>query len=112
MTRYKEVYNQMISDNKGVFGQFSKIHDMYALNPDSNQDALNESGKKIMEIVRHYEDILCGHSERSGYGSYSGKLAEKFQDEVKKHFPKIDCVGLKIISKGRDPFSIKKIKLA
>lgn len=87
----------MIADNKGIFEQFTKIHDQYALDSDNNQDALNSIGKKIMEIVRHYEDILCGHSERSGYGNYSGNLAEKFQQEVRKHFPKIDCVGLKII---------------
>jgi hypothetical protein len=107
MTRFREVYNQMVSDNKALFDAFQATHDAYSLDPATNQDEFNEKGKEIMAIVRHYEDILCGKSEGTGYGAFSGKLAEKFQEEVRKHFPKIDHVGVKI----KPGFGIKKINL-
>lgn len=110
--RYKEVYQQMIDNNKKDFQEFEKLHDEYALNPDNLQDQFNKEGKKIQEIIRKYEDILCGHSERSGYASYSGNLAEKFQNEVRKHFPKIDYIGVKITQNSPSTnFNIRKINL-
>lgn len=106
--RYKQIYQQMIDNNKEAFAQFKSLHDEYALNPGQLQDRFNTEGVKIQEIIRKYEDILCGHSERSGFSSYSGNLAQKFQDEVRKHFPKIDYVGVKITKTG---FEFKKINL-
>lgn len=102
----------MIEQNKAAFDEFQKLHDEYALNPEANQEIYNEEGKKIQEIIRKYEDILCGHSEKSGYGNYTASLAEKFHDEVRKHFPKIDYIGIKITRKAVAPsFEIKKINL-
>ncbi len=97
----------MVSDKKVLFDDFQIIHDNYVLDAAANQDEFNEKGKEIMNIVRHYEDILCGRSEGTGYGAFSGKLAEKFQEEVRKHFPKIDHVGVKI----KPGFNLKKINL-
>lgn len=94
-TRYKEAYEQMVHDNKALFDEFQKIHDEYALNELKMQDLFNEKGKLVMGIVRKYEDILCKRSEVNGFSEYTSKLAEKFQDEVRKHFPKIDQVGIK-----------------
>jgi len=112
MTRFKEVFNQMVEHNKAEFDAFRKLHDEYALNPDGLQEKYNEQGKKIQELVRKYEDILCGHSERSGYGSYSGNLAEKFQNEVRRNFPKIDYIGIKFTKSPSVPeFTLKKITL-
>lgn len=108
MTRFKEVFETMLEKNKGAFAEFQKLHDEYALNPGGLQEKYNTEGKKIQEIIRHYEDILCGHSERSGYASYSGGLAEKFQNEVRKKFPQIDHIGIKITNSG---FNLKKINL-
>lgn len=109
MPKYKEYFQKMLDQNKEVFDKFRIIHDEYTLNPDKFQEKLNAEGSKIMYIVRKYEDMLCGRSEGTGYGAYSGKLAEKFQEEVRKHFPQIDSIG--IIRKKRDTFNIKRIKL-
>jgi hypothetical protein len=95
MIKYKDVFNMMLEQNKEEFDQFKKLHDEFAANPDLMQEKYNSEGKKIMTIVKHYEDILCGHSEGSGYGSFSGNLAEKFQNEVRKKFPKFDHIGVK-----------------
>lgn len=108
--RFKEVYQQMLDNNKKEFEEFRKLHDEYALNPDAMQDRFNQEGKKIQEVIRKYEDILCGHSERSGFSSYTASLAEKFNDEIRKHFPKIDYIGVKIVKKAAS-FEIRKINL-
>ena len=112
MTRYKEVYEMMITQNKKEFDEFQILHDKYALDPVNMQEEYNEGGRKIQDIIRKYEDILCGHSEKSGYGSYTGSLAEKFHDEIRKHFPKIDHIGIKYTKKPvQKEFEIKKINL-
>ena len=108
MTKYKEYIQRMIETNKAAFDNFRRIHDEYCLsaNQEGLQDKYNEEGVKIMEIIEEWEQRLCSHSEKAGYGSYSGSLAEKFHEEIKKTFPMIDKVGL-IIEK----FEIKKINL-
>ncbi len=106
MTRYKEYLLKMINENKELFDKFKILHDDYSLNPDKMQDAFNNEGEKILEIVRDYENRLCANQERGMYNKFSANLAEKFQKEVKKVFPLIDHVGLKAIT-----FSIKRIRL-
>jgi gamma-glutamylcysteine synthetase len=108
MAKYKEYTQRMMETNKEAFDRFRKIHDKYCLMADkeSFQDKYNEEGAKIMEIIEEWEQRLCSSSEKAGYGSYSGSLAEKFYEEIKKIFPMIDQIGL-IIEK----FEIKKINL-
>ena len=112
-TRYKEAYEQMVRDNKSLFEDFQKIHDEYVLDSSKVQGKFNEKGKLVMGVVRKYEDILCKRSEVNGFGEYTIKLAEKFQNEVRKHFPKIDEVGIKrMIMKPVEKtsnFTLKKI---
>jgi hypothetical protein len=104
MPKYKEYVDKMLNQNKEAFDSFREIHDKYALNPGQWQEVFNKEGGKVMYLVRRYEDMLCNRSEGSGYGHYSGGLAEKFQSEVRKIFPQIDKIGI-------IPFSIKKITL-
>jgi len=108
MAKYKEYIQRMLENNKEAFDGFRKIHDEYCLaqDKDSLQDNYNQEGAKIMEIIVEWEQRLCSSSEKAGYGSYSGSLAEKFHEEIKKIFPMIDHIGL-IIEK----FEIKKINL-
>ncbi len=107
MVKYKEYVQKMLDENKEVFDAFQKLHDKYELNPDELQDKFNEEGEKILEIVRKYEGRLCRNTERGMYNKFSTGLSEKFQNEVKHHFPMIDHIGL-IVEK----FSIKKISLS
>jgi hypothetical protein len=99
----------MVSNHKAEFDAFRTLHDAYALNPDALQTEFNEKGAKIQKLIREYEDKLCGRSEGSGYGSYSGNLAEKFQEHIRKQFPQIDMIG--VIVKKPASFSVKKISL-
>ena len=114
MTKYKEYYEKMVSENKEIFEQFTKTHFEYSIDQDKNQETFNQIGEKILDIIHEWEDRLCKHSENAGFGSYTSNLAEKFQSEIKSHFPLIDHVGI-VVSKSpiysRDVFSIKKIRL-
>lgn len=93
---YKQYFKEMLEQNKEAFSAFKKTHDLYVQNPDSMQEKFNNEGKPIIEIIRKYENKLCGKSERGSYGRYSAQLSEKFWGEVKKVYPKIDFVGVTI----------------
>ncbi|MCL4367298.1 hypothetical protein M1563_03985 [Patescibacteria group bacterium] len=94
MTKYQKTFQEMISQNQTLFDQFSQVHQLYIENPKQNQTEFNRIGQAVLEVIRRYENQLCSHSENSGFGKYSTNLASKFQQEVKKSFPKIDWVGV------------------
>lgn len=98
----------MLKDNREIFDSFKNLHDNYALNSQSHQKEFNTQGEKVLQIIREYENRLCTDTERGVYSKYSAKLAEKFQNEVRAHFPMIDHIGLII---DKPAFAIKKIKL-
>ena len=104
MTKYKEYFQNMLAQNKKLFDEFRAIHDTYAQAQDTEplQESLNEVGEKVLEVIREWEDKLCNRSEGSGYAAFTGNLAEKFQQEIRREFPMIDHVGIVT-------FSLKKI---
>jgi hypothetical protein len=106
MTKYKKYFLKMVEENKDAFDHFAKIHLEYSLDSEKNQETFNQEGEKILEIIREWEARLCKTSEGAGYGTFTGNLAEKFQAEVRSHYPLIDHIGI-IVKK----FEIKKIKL-
>lgn len=106
-TKFKEYFDRMIAENKEAFDKFTQVHFEYSTNEDKYQERFNSEGEKIQKIIHEWEDKLCSQSEKAGYANYTGNLAEKFQNEVRSHFPLIDHVG--IITKPT--FSLKKIKL-
>lgn len=113
MTKYREYYEKMLSENSQAFEEFRKAHDVYSKDS-SLQETYNELGKQIIVIIRDYEDKLCRHSEGSGFATYAGNLAEKFWGEVRRDFPLIDRVGVKIHDFNLEkiaPFELRKIKL-
>ena len=117
MRKYQEYYKRMINANKEAFDNFRLIHDKYILDPEKYQENLNVEGEKIMTIVRDWENKLCMQSEKGGYGVFTSKLSEKFMNEVRNDYPKIDSVGIIIKDqnnkdKTQNPFSLKKINLS
>lgn len=108
MTKYKEYFDKMVSENKEAFGKFTQIHFEYSIDNDLNQEKFNDEGEKINKIIHEYEDRLCKHSENAGFGKYTSNLSEKFQEEVRSHFPLIDHIGIVV----KPSFSLKKIKLS
>ena len=110
MTKYKETTQKMLTENNILFSEFKNIHDRYGLHMDLMQDQFNEVGKKVMKVIRDYENKLCNRSEGNGYAAYSGNLAQKFMDEIRGLFPYIDRVGL-IVKKSpiKPVFTLSKI---
>lgn len=95
MTKYKQLFDEMLKKNRELFIKFKITHDMYGTDPKQWNKQFNDEGKKILEILREYEDRLCGHSEQGQYSKYSANLADKFWAEVRKNYPRIDFVGIK-----------------
>jgi hypothetical protein len=107
MTKYKEYFNRMVEENKEAFDRFTQIHFEYSTDEDEYQEKFNKEGEEILKIIHEWEDKLCSHSEKAGFGTYTGNLAEKYQEEVRSHFPLIDHIGIIV----KPTFSLKKIKL-
>ena len=95
-TKYMEIFEEMVTKYEKEFDDFQVIHNKYMEDPQKWQDKFNEEGAKILEIIRVYENRLCGHMENTANATYSANLAEKFRGEIKKYLPKLDMIGVKI----------------
>lgn len=84
----------MMKDYNEFFGDFKKLHDNFATDPDEWEEKFHEKGRKVLRIIRNYENSLCSKSENSGFGKFSENLSEKFWAEVRGVFPLIDKVKL------------------
>lgn len=96
MQKYQQVIKLLYQEHAAEMADFQKLHDAYALDQSRWQKDFNQKGAVIVELMRGYERLLCGKSERSGMGMYSSKLAEKFWTEIKVRLPMIDFVGVLI----------------
>jgi hypothetical protein len=96
MTLYKKLISEMYAAHEAEMKAFDLTHEAYQTDQKKLQDEYNQIGMPIKEIMHSYEKQLCGKSERSGMGVYSSKLADKFWAEIKKRYPLIDFVGVKI----------------
>lgn len=105
MTKYRQYFNKMLEENKSLFDNFKSLHANYSLDEDSFRDQFNKEGEKILAVANTWENKLCAQSEKAGFGSYTGGLAEKFQKELRGLFPLIDHVGVVV-----KPFILKRIK--
>lgn len=94
--KYLETFNEMVSKYEKEFDAFQETHNLYMTDPQKWQTKFNEEGAKIMEIIRGYEDKLCGHMENTVNATYSANLSEKFRGEIKKYLPKLDMIGVTI----------------
>jgi len=86
----------MLSGNQAIFDDFKKIHDQFALDRMKYQNEFNRQGEAVVEIIHDWEKRLCARMEGGKNGVYSANLSEKFKDEIKKVYPKIDLVGVKL----------------
>ncbi len=93
-TKYKEIFEEMVAKHEKEFDTFQELHDKYEKDPQKWQSEFNREGGKIMEIVREYENRLCGHMENTNNATYSANLAEKFRNEIKRYLPKLDMIGV------------------
>ena len=92
--KFKQVYNEMIANNKTAFSSFQLIHDGYLKDRKMWSEQFHTQGKEILEIIHHFESILCAGTERTK-PAYSARLAERFKIEIKKKLPLLDLIGTK-----------------
>ncbi len=93
--KYKQYFEKMLEENEVLFTEFENWHRLYQKRQLS-QEEYNQKGAMVMKVIKEWETRLCAHMESGQYGTYSAKLAEKFWEEVRKKFPLIDFVGVKI----------------
>lgn len=94
MSEYKKMVEKMMEENKELFDNFLDIHNEYAVKPLEWQKLFNQYGREVVEIIRDYERKLCAHMSKGKFGKFSANLSERYWDEVRKVFPKIDFVGV------------------
>lgn len=93
---YQKIYKEMVEANAEKFAAFKTVHDQYRLDQTKYQAEFDILGKPLLRIIEDYESRLCGKMEGAGRGTYSANLAEKFRGEIKKNFPLIDFIGVKV----------------
>lgn len=96
MPKYRDMFRQMLDEHQDEFNSFADVHARYAENKKKWQNEFNTQGAEILEIIRVWEQRLCGKTEKGDKAVFSSRLAEKFWDEVKAFFPLIDFVGVEI----------------
>src|SRR2546425_554212 len=94
MSKHQEYFQQMLNLNRDAFEKFRKLHDQYVSDPKKYQEQFNLEGEEILSIIREWENKLCNETEGGGFGKFSANLADKFWEQVRFNFPKIDYVGL------------------
>lgn len=113
MTKYKEYFQKMLGENTELFENYRQLHEKYKLN-EVTQEEYNDSGKPILSLIREYEDRLCRQTESGGYSAYSGNLAEKFWEEIRREFPLVDRIGIIVkkvnVDLANEEFEIQKIE--
>lgn len=94
MTKHDQYFKDMMEFNKEILDEFKDIHDKYLLNPEKFKSEFNEKGQDVLNIIRKYENMLCGKTESGKYGKFSSNLSDKFWGLIRNKFPKIDFVGV------------------
>ena len=95
MTKYRQVYLQMVEAHTEQFSAFKVVHDGYQTERKVWSAQFHALGKPLVEIIRDWEQRLCSSMERGKFAAYSNKVSEKFWDEIRKVYPLIDRVGVK-----------------
>lgn len=96
MTKFRQAVDEMIQEHQKDFDEFTHIHSLYKQDQEKWQDEFDRIGKPLVRIIEQTENRLCSKMENGGKGKYSATLAEKFRAELKKIYPLIDFVGVKI----------------
>ena len=94
MRAYQETFQKMVEQNKEIFDNFKAVHDAYVLSPEVNKAKFNELGREITDIIRDYERRLCAQMGKGQFSKFTQNLSEKFWNEVRKVYPKIDFIGI------------------
>lgn len=93
--KYKQYYQNMVSQNEQAFSSFKLVHDGYVAGK-VNQETYNKKGMKVVDMVRDWDRRLCSAMGKGAFSKYSETLSEKFWNEIRKDYSQIDKVGVKV----------------
>ncbi len=98
--KYKRYVTEMFERNREKMMKFMLLNQDYGRDKKGLKEQFDQEGKEIQEIVEEWMGRLCKQMEKGKNGSYSGKLADKFLQEVVKYFPYYHEIGIRF-KKGR-----------
>lgn len=98
MVKYKAYIKNLIEKEKDLFENFKKAHFDYEQG--KNADQFHKIGSEVVKKLKQTEDKLCLQTETGQYNKYSNQLSEKFWEEVRRLYPKIDEVKVATVSAG------------
>ncbi len=101
MPKYKDYYQKMFDQNKELFLEFMTIHDKFQKDRQAHQEEYNQKGREVVDIIRDWERRLCSGQSKGKYARYSHRTADKFWDIIRKDYPLIDLVGVKITKRAK-----------
>lgn len=90
------MFNQMFEENRDQFQKFMLLSNDYKTDKKKYKEEFDREGQKILDIIQHYENILCSKMEKTNRGAYSSNLSDKFWQEIRTYFPNIHEVGVTI----------------
>lgn len=93
-TKYRQYYQNMVTQNQKLFADFKVSHDQYVIG-EIDQQEYNRVGLRIVDIIRDWDRRLCSAMGKGAFSKYSEQLSDKFWSEVRKDYSHIDKVGLK-----------------
>lgn len=96
MSLYTKIFRQMLDENSEIFDKFKVLNDIYNKKysqPDFKKE-FDLTGEEVLNLIRKYENILCGRTEGSRNSKYSANLSEKFWVLIRLMFENIDQVGV------------------
>lgn len=96
MSKYKDYFNEMFGLHREQFQAFMLLCQDYMADRAAYSEEFNRQGKGVKDIVSEWDRRLCARMERGRNGVYSANVSDKFWDEVRKYFPCIDEVGVKV----------------
>jgi hypothetical protein len=94
--KFKAYFDKAFADHREQFQLFMLTCQDYMSDRAKYSEEFNHQGKEVKAILDEAEARLCGRMERGRNAVYSANLSEKYWDEVRKYFPCIDEVGIKI----------------
>ena len=93
--KYRQLFLEMMEQHRDLMLDFKDIHDKFLQDEEQYKNEFNEKGKKVVDVIREYEMKLTAHQNSGQFSKYSSGLADKFWDQIRSFFPRIDFVGVK-----------------
>jgi hypothetical protein len=88
--KYKKMFEEMLQSNKQLFADYNELLAKYDSDNTRYAQELSEMQRKLLRIIKNTENGLCARTENTGRGNYSTALADKFWNEVRTLFPRVE----------------------